>query len=897
MPDHIAIAPLPQSTVSLRGGGESKSNGIPSFEMNGRNMSKSEGMTLDQTDTIRTIGKLKLRGKTDDLPQDWWFASTAIPLLAATIGPLANVLSIAALVSKWRVTLPNNGQLPEGTDNAGIDIADPEWGIILNAFSLGFGFFGNFCLLLNFTKRVRYIIALPATIISWYFATGILIGITVAMQQYVPPIRPGETYSQGYWYAVMAAILYLIGSMILMINMTGYFAGHYPQHFDLDDDQRTLILQTMMFFFWLAGGAAVFQKVAGFSYADALYFCDVTVLTVGFGDFTAPNDAGRGLVFPYSVIGIIFLGLMINSIRKFALGMSKDKIVKNHQARQRASTYGRTVTSENELRDRLGLPPKRNSVDLPGQRKPSNARKGSTGAWSMARRTSLDQYGRIEMKGRTIIFHEKKQPARGGGRGGAGRNGNQIKKGSALSRDAKLQQRKQGQTPEAKQAHRREKLLLLKEEKDRFDAMREIQANTHKFEKYWALTMSVIAFTLLWCIGALIFYYAEKRLQNLSYFEALYFCYVSLLTIGYGDFSPRSNAGKPFFVVWSLIAIPTMTILISDMSETVVTAINKGTFKLADWTIMPREGVWHDFLQAHPKIKEYLERKTKEREAKKRIEEGFPLADPDEELNTRTPTHNQESSLHHGKTLEKLAEEEPEKTEHELARLLAQAIRRVANDLRSPTPIKYTYEEWVEFTRLIRFSTKGEKEVESEELEEGLVEWDWIGEDSPMLADETEPEWVLERLCESLNRYTRRQARVTHKHTHPFATDKDLEVTFSNPDLDPYSDSHLQKIHTMPPPTHTHPHYPAHPGPRRISAILHHGTSGDEIVPLHRKKKGKEIEDVEKEKQDRMVESSGSGELSGTATSSTEHGLEVKLDKEVERELGLRKSSDEQGSH
>lgn len=46
-----------------------------------------------------------------------------------------------------------------------------------------------------------------------------------------------------------------------MVNMLGYFLGHYPQHFDLDDDQRTLILQTMMFFFWLAGGAAVFSKV------------------------------------------------------------------------------------------------------------------------------------------------------------------------------------------------------------------------------------------------------------------------------------------------------------------------------------------------------------------------------------------------------------------------------------------------------------------------------------------------------------------------------------------------------------------------------------------------------------------------------------------------------------
>ena len=59
--------------------------------------------------------------------RDWWFASTAVPLLAATIGPLANVLSIAALVSKWRVELPNNGQLPEGTDDNGSDIPDPHW--------------------------------------------------------------------------------------------------------------------------------------------------------------------------------------------------------------------------------------------------------------------------------------------------------------------------------------------------------------------------------------------------------------------------------------------------------------------------------------------------------------------------------------------------------------------------------------------------------------------------------------------------------------------------------------------------------------------------------------------------------------------------------------------------
>ena len=583
-----------------------------------------------------------------------------------------------------------------------------------------------------------------------------LIAIVVAMNEHDAPIRPGQTYSQGFWHAVIAAILYLIGSMILMINMLGYFLGHYPQHFDLDDDQRTLILQTMMFFFWLAGGAGVFSRVCGFTYADALYFCDVTVLTVGFGDFVATNTAGRGILFPYSVIGIIFLGLMINSIRKFAIGMSKDKVIKKHQLNMRAQTYGRSVTTEKELRQRLGLPPRR---DSDGRRTSSIRRQSAATAIGM-RRTSLEQYGHFDVHGRTITFHEKKAKG-GGGRGGAGRNH------TPLSRDAKMAARKAQKEKGIRHKHasRREKLVLLREEKDRFDAMREIQSNTSKFKQYYALSMSVLAFGILWCVGAVVFWRAEARIQGLSYFDALYFCYVSLLTIGYGDFSPQSNAGKPFFVVWSLLAIPTMTILISDMGDTVVSAINRGTFTLADWTVMPKAGVWHDFLEDHPRLRDWLELKTKEHEAKKRIEQGFTLQNPDEEATADTADDDQVlGGKDNPATLDKLAEEPFEATEHDLARKLALAIKRTANDLHLVPPKKYSYEEWVEFTRLIRFSSKSPEEAEEEEEEEGLVEWDWIGEDSPMLADVSESEWVLDRLCESLNRYTKKQAKMVYPH-------------------------------------------------------------------------------------------------------------------------------------
>ncbi|PMD47601.1 voltage-gated potassium channel [Hyaloscypha variabilis F] len=820
----------------------------------GLSMTRSEASTFDREEGIRRIGTLRLRGKTDNLPQDWWFASTAIPLLAATIGPMANVLSIVALVSTWRVTLPNNGQLPEGTDDAGINIPDPHWEVILNAISLACGFFGNFCLLLNFTRRVRYIVALPLTIIAWYFASGILIGIIVAMNKYVPPVRPGETYSQGFWHAIIAAVLYLITSMLLMVNMLGYFLGHYPQHFDLDDDQRTLILQTMMFFIWLAGGAGIFSRLCGFSFADALYFSDVTVLTIGFGDIIASNDGARGFIFPFAVIGIIFLGLMINSIRKFATSMSKEKVIKAHQLHERERTFGRSVTSEKELRERLGLPPRRDS----DARRPSTLRKQSTVGTLKERRTSLEQYGHFDVHGRTITFHEHKSkaPAGGGGRGGAGRS---HKPKPPLSRDAKMQMRAAGKDSNAKRRDRREKLILLKEEKDRFDAMREIQSNTSRFKQYYALAMSVLAFGILWCVGAAIFMVAERRIQDLSYFESLYFCYVSLLTIGYGDFAPKSNAGKPFFIVWSLVAVPTMTILVSDMGDTVVAAVNRGTFTLADWTVMPKAGVWHDFLEKHPQLKEWLERKTKEREAKKRIAQGFGLQNPDEEGGAI-----EEPELK--PTLEKLAEEPPEQTEHELARKLAIAIKRVANDLRLPHAKKYGYEEWVEFTRLIRFSKNTAQEVVNEEEEEGLVEWDWIGEDSPMLADVSESEWILDRLCESLNRYTRKMAK-DGKRAKEFQENQEKRYGSRSPDAIADLDfEHQDK-----------PHYPAHPGPRSshsrlhrnpdsgastVSPVLSRGLSGEQQVQAHHRKKEKRKQD-ERVLEGREVGSS-EGEGSGT---------------------------------
>lgn len=84
---------------------------------------------LQEKKKRRKFWKFRPRAVEDDEPQDWWFCSTAIPLLAATTGPLANVMSIAALVTSWR-----NNYVPgfPGVDEDSIGFPDPKWCLGLN---------------------------------------------------------------------------------------------------------------------------------------------------------------------------------------------------------------------------------------------------------------------------------------------------------------------------------------------------------------------------------------------------------------------------------------------------------------------------------------------------------------------------------------------------------------------------------------------------------------------------------------------------------------------------------------------------------------------------------------------------------------------------------------------
>ena len=382
-------------------------------------------------------------------------------------------------------------------------IADIARCIALNATSLVLGVIGNVFLLFNFTQRIRYIIALPMTIILWYFATGIvgtfiplwklvcgltypqLITITLCMNRFVPPVQPVQTYSQGFWHAVIAASLYLIASMLLMVNMLGYVLGHYPQHFELTDEQRHLILQTMMFFVWLAGGGAVFARVCGFSFVDALYFCDVTVLTVGFGDIVADNNVGRGLVFPFSVGGIIILGLMVTSIRRFAQELGHSKVIKHHVESIRSRTFERAVTNSYEAAEKYRL-----EDELEKHRKTGIKKQSISAPFNPQKRTITFDTDMEKANRDDVSDHHP--AAWSGVKSPLSPLKSPLSAFSNMSSNL-IHGRPLSITKLKRSTSRRSKLLILREEKDRFDAMRNIQHSTKRFKQYFALSMSVIA--------------------------------------------------------------------------------------------------------------------------------------------------------------------------------------------------------------------------------------------------------------------------------------------------------------------------------------------------------------------------------------------------------------------
>ena len=564
-------------------------------------------------------------------------------------------------------------------------------------------------------RRLSFSIAQPITIIGWYLSSFLLVGDIAAIIHIVK--IPGErrALTQAYYYAIYAAALYFIIATLMVITVYGAWKGHYSREFKLTMSQRTLMLQTISFMIWMIGGAGVYARIEGWQFLNAVYFTNYTLLTVGVGDYAPMTHLGRSLLFPYAILGIVMLGLVIGSIRSLVLDRGKKKLGSRQVEKMR----------EKMLKD-------------------------------------------IQKKDQT----HKITPI-----------------------ESKTQAEDVG-------------LTELERRREEFELMRKIQQQAETRQKWTSLTISASAWLFLWLFGSLIFYFCEHE-QQWSYFSSVYFAYTTLLTIGYGDFAPFSNSGKPFFVFWSLLAVPTLTILISNMGDTVVKSIRDATLYLGEITLLPGEqGTSTRMKQLAMKATGNKLVKGDEMSAppgflSKHISNGSS-PDGDDKENQPSAMSRGADVLTAGLESDELARAKSAKYHgdimgeniHTYHYLVAKEFRSVMRHLNESPPRKYSYDEWAWFLKLmgedeghatshrappvkVDLDASGEKDgkdgkgrgkpdlqmaqTDDDTAEGDRKQWSWVGNRSPLMGEMEEAEWVLERLSVTLEKALKKHSEEARK--------------------------------------------------------------------------------------------------------------------------------------
>jgi potassium channel subfamily K len=113
--------------------------------------------------------------------------------------------------------------------------------------------------------------------------------------------------------------MYFAIAFLMSLNFIAANRGHVKLHITLSTTLRSLLLHTIALLTMIFLGALVFSLIEGWSYLDSVYWADVTLLTIGFGDISPNTTLGRALLMPYAIAGIVCLGLTVSSIRTLVL--------------------------------------------------------------------------------------------------------------------------------------------------------------------------------------------------------------------------------------------------------------------------------------------------------------------------------------------------------------------------------------------------------------------------------------------------------------------------------------------------------------------------------------------------------------------------------------------------
>ncbi|KAL6452092.1 TOK1 Outward-rectifier potassium channel TOK1 [Candida maltosa Xu316] len=576
----------------------------------------------------------------------WFLISSYFPLISACLGPLANMVSIIALIEHWKVDKVTEKLVP-----------DKRAVVVMNALSLALGIIGNISLLMNFSRSVKYLISQVTSILSWFFASALLAAALLVTHSDLTGVNSQYKASEGYYYAAFTAGFYFACMVILSINFIGYRLKKYPATFNLDQRQRTLMLFTIWFAVWTIIGALVMGTlIEGLSFGSSLYYCIVSFLTIGLGDILPQTSSAKVAVLIFSLVGVLVMGLIVATLRSVILSSAAPAIF-----------WHNVEIARVELIEKL----KKKNIHL---------------------------------------------------------------------------------TPE-----------------EAFHKMRVLRRKVRSRHNRNSLILTVAVFMLFWLVGALIFH----QIEGWSYFNGMYFCFLCLITIGYGDFAPKTSLGRVFFVSWAVGAVPLMTILVSNVGDTLYDICNDISLWFSTWVFSTKD--------EYDKVKKLKKKLQEDQEdqltlnsdlvMREEIHENHEIASLDQEEEEEEEDEEEENADDDSSTPkeEDLGDVFPgsgnvpgglnskltlstsdidglrtriqkKKEAHETLLIFLEKLKPLINDSLETPKRKYSHRQW----------SQALKALNSDELPKSLPEdnYDgfWLGDNSPLRLPLIEPNYLVLRI-------------------------------------------------------------------------------------------------------------------------------------------------------
>ncbi|GAA6059810.1 hypothetical protein JCM10212_003705 [Sporobolomyces blumeae] len=449
-----------------------------------------------------------------------WRKHRTFSLLAQLLSPLAPLFSLPALTEHWYVQHDATGAIVQTKD-------DPPLIIAVGAVVLAISLFANLSILLRLLDvHCRLFTLTTLSLLSLHIVLAIVTCAIFGIQHAHPD---GYVLSTAFWLTVVAAAVAF--AVVVSLVLDGIKTKWYVDGgTGLTGEQRSLVIVFDLFIACLMVGSIAFRYLLDqATYLDATYFTIQCMITTGFGD-VAPTSVGARVFFLiFMVGGILNFAILVAFVRSTALEAIKNRYMNREKEALRRLKTRHQQAFENHSKFTAIL-----VLATCGLYHPPHKGRG-LGSDGTGTTTSISP---VETAGTDAT---------------AGRD-------SALDKDGALTKEKgteEEEDPDRPNRNGRKSTKYAYEEKVE-------QLERERSREFRSQLISTLVLVLaVWLLGAVAFAFIE----GWSYWTAYYFCFVAISTIGLGDITPVTPAGRAFFCAWSLMGAGILTVFFSILAD------------------------------------------------------------------------------------------------------------------------------------------------------------------------------------------------------------------------------------------------------------------------------------------------------------------------------------------